>query len=141
MCLLACPLQGLFAWDDSPECFKRFERDFFKERYLNEAFSLHQMTVPQSQWNIIYRALQAKMQQVPGLVKSQAERMDVNPLSHPFQAEQAEKLLFDILYQAFVQTMHDYNVRDDYSIQNMFNYVLQKQQAEIDSCFQTKKQL
>lgn len=138
-CLIALSLQAN-AWDDSPECFKRFEQDFFKERYLDEAFSLYQVTVPQGSWNIIFRALQAQMQQVPALVKKQANLMAVNPLEHPFQAEQAEKLLFDVLFAAFAQVMHDYNVADDYNIRDMFNYILEKQQAEIDSCFKTTQQ-
>lgn len=135
--LVLFPINGN-AWDDSPECFKRFERNFFRERDLDEAFGLHQVTVPQSNWNAIYRALQRQMQQVPEVVKRQAQKMDKNPLDHPFQPEQAQKILFDTLYAVFSQVMHDYGVTDQYSIRDMFNYLMQKQQLEIDACFAPK---
>lgn len=132
--LIVLPVHG-YTWDDSPDCFKRFERNFFKEQYLDETFAMHGTDITQSSWNAIYVALQQQMQQVPGIIKSKAAKMDVNPLDHPFQHEVAEQLLFEVLYAVFVQVMHDYNVKDPYAIQDMFNYIRQKQEAEIDACF------
>lgn len=136
LCLLALPFHA-FSRNDTPECFKRLERNFFKEQDLAEAFSLHRLTVPQSQWNAIYRTLKRQSEQIPSLLRARAARMNPNPLSYPFQAEQAKALLFDVLYAVFEQVMQDFNVTNHFAIQDMFNYLLQKQQLEIDSCFKS----
>lgn len=135
--LLLIPL-SLFGWDDSPACYKRLERYFFKEIYLYEALSLH--NVYQSNWKPIYNELESYMREAPNMIKERARAMDNNPLEHPFQPEAAKKLLFDTLFDIFQKVLLDWsvnaeNVINQNDIREMFEYIKNKQQDQIDLCF------
>lgn len=125
---------SLHAWDDSPTCYKDFQKNFYKEDYLYEALGFHP-TITQGDWNAINRELQEKVGTVPSMVKTQAAAMHRNPLDHPFQVQPAAALLREILFNILNEVLTAHNVQNQSSIRDIFDYIRSKQIDKIRDCF------
>ncbi|MCB1111090.1 MAG: hypothetical protein H7A37_07410 [Chlamydiales bacterium] len=131
---------SLFAYDDSPSCFRRLETGFFNTRLVTQALNMH--GVYQSQWAPILLDLRQNARQVPRIVRSRARKMNPNPIQNPFDPTAAQKLLMDVLYEVFADTMRNNDLvnqgilnQDD--INDMFNYIWSNQVNELEACFIT----
>jgi hypothetical protein len=106
--------------------------NFFNQTYLYQALNLYNL--PQGSWNLVLTALHQQSALVPSLMMKEGKKLGRNPLENPFDPEGAEKLLMDVLYKVFYETLHNTIVIDDPSIMKMFNYIRRHKQPEIDAC-------
>lgn len=130
----------LYSYDDTPNCFKELETNFFQPDVVIQALSINQGYVDyQNRWVPINNELKRRSQDVPSMVKRKADQMTPSPLEYPFQPEAASQLLWEALYEVFNSVMHDYAIYDQALIRNMFNYIRAQQEQKLTSCFNVKQ--
>jgi hypothetical protein len=122
-----------WAFSAEPFCMKSLEKDFFRDEYVSQALSLH--NVPQGAWMEINRILQYNMRGVPQLIRKRAEKMSPNPLGTPFQWHTSAELMQQVLFEVFFSTLIEFDVIDPGKIREMFNYVREQQMARLVACF------
>ena len=114
-------------------CYKDIEKDFFREVFVNQALSIH--NVSQSTWRAINVKLQENARHVPELVKQRAAAMRRDPFKTPFQADVAGELLNHVLFEVFSSTLAQFNVTNASDVSQMFRYLRERQQARLVTCF------
>lgn len=125
-------LGSLSAYDTSPRCYKLLQLNFFQERLVYEAFSLH--GVPQGAWPMIFHDLDDQQKHVPERIRDLAARLRPDPLDPVFVPEVARQILLDVLFKTFSSVLRMHDLSNDADITAMFNYILSKQIDRIDSC-------
>jgi hypothetical protein len=139
--LLFCLFSSLcYGYDDTPDCFKKLEKNFFVSSFTQQSFSLH--NVPQSSWTLIYNQLLKAADSIPRTVRDRAQNLRVNPLENPFNPDKAWEILEQALFDVFLQVLRANNVFHQYNdndIRDMFEYIKFQQVPEINACFQQKK--
>lgn len=128
---IICPLG---AWDDSPSCVQDIETTFFNEVWLNEAMSYHY--VSQSAWKMINRDILYRARTIPNQVKSAREHLPTDPFQYPFNGQASWALIRGILLQNFREVMNFYQIFNESDINQMFEYIENKQMVRIRHCFQ-----
>lgn len=130
------------AYDASPRCFRDLELNFFQPALVSQALSNHR--VDQSVWTPINQILKESSRQVPSLLRERVKYLNVNPLSPVFIPEPALKILEEILFRIFSETLISYNSYQDLringeDIKNMFDYIKREQASKIENCFKINK--
>jgi hypothetical protein len=135
---LLLPLTPLSAYDDSPACFKEFETNFFPYDLLSEALSMS--GIGQSQWTLIYQELKGRSGRIVDEIQSQARQMHPNPLDNPFNPEQAEKILLNVLYAEFddVMRLFSIGVPNPLLIRSTFDYIRSRQARKLKACLESQ---
>ncbi len=110
-----------------PPCFKKMQVNFFERAIVEKALNLH--LVSQSSWALINKNLNRRSSVVPIQMETIAKRMRPNPLS-PFDIEEANKLLIEILFTIFRNTMIEMNFSSESGIREMFLFI-QSHQPDI----------
>lgn len=120
-------------YSSEPACVRELEEVFFNPYYVSQALSLHD--VSQSAWAEVNRVLKQKAQNVPALVREKAKAMDPNPFDVPYDPDGASKVLKEVLYGVFAETLTQFNITDPYEVKEMFAYLLERQADKWTSCF------
>lgn len=123
---------SMYAYDDSPTCYKTIGRDFFDAQAVGQALSMHNYT--QSAWDPIITQLHEKTATIDRRLKEAGARMKRNPLERPFQPKEARELLLKVLLEIFTETLKGFNIVNTGDIQEMFDYVLKKRERYLDHC-------
>lgn len=123
----------LTAWDDSPSCVEQIETTFFNEVWLNEAMSYHY--VSQSAWKMINRDILYRAKDIPRQVKAVRERLQYDPFQNPFNGQASWALIRPVLLQNFREVMNFYQIFNEQDINQMFEYIENKQMSRIKQCF------
>lgn len=123
---------SLFSYDDTPNCLRRLETRYFEETHLEQVFNMHK--VWQSTWAPIKRDLKKRSREVPRLVYEEGKKYRPNPIDHPFNPKEAEKIVIRVLYAVFRQTMLGYDFLNEGDIRDMFLYIKAERQAELKAC-------
>jgi len=126
-------INPVVAYADAPPCYKNIEANFFRPELVSEALSLH--SVPQSQWTLINTELQQELKRVPIMVKERASKMHPNPFGTPFQPQAAVEVLRQVLFEVFSSTLATFNITNQQKIEEMFQYIRQRQSQRMLSCF------
>lgn len=116
-----------------PACYKDLELNFFRSNLVNEALSLH--AVSQSNWSLINQELQRNLKRVPELIRERAKKMDPNPFGPPFQPREASELLQKVLLEVFSDTLSVFHITNQGKIEEMFQYLRERQSQRLVSCF------
>lgn len=124
-----------FAYNDEPACFRAIETTFFSYEILAQAMSLHH--VDPSQWEPIYQKLQERSQHVPQAVRSKVANDIISPLEYPFNAKEAVKIMYQVLYEMFTQVLREVNITNESDYKGMFSYIRRHQAEKIKSCLGT----
>lgn len=130
----ACPL--LTAYDDSPRCLREFETNFFPYDILAEA--LNMSFIGQSQWTLIYDELRRRSSSIVDQVRDQGRQMRPDPFENPFDPEQAEKILLQVLFKEFDDVMRSFNVANPLTIRSAFEYIRRRQAGSLKGCLQSE---
>ena len=131
-------LMPVFAPCEMPPCYRDLEVNFFNPTLVNEALSLH--SVFQSSWSLINYELQKNVRRVPELVKARAREMERNPFEPTFQPQEASALLRQVLFDVFSQTLAEFNITNQNNVDEMFQYIRERQSHRFLACFgQTKE--
>jgi len=120
------------AYDDTPRCFYRLEQNFFNEKAVGRALNFHRY--PQSTWEPITRLLKYNTRNIHSILRARGRKMARNPLEKPFQYKEAQELLLSTLYDIFVLTVQEFDINNLSDIDDMFDYLVDQSQAEIDEC-------
>ena len=121
------------AYHDVPACYRDLEEHFFVPEVVARALSLH--NVYQSQWNIIVTDLQRRSQEVHRIIDARAKHMSPDPLNRPIQPKEAKELLLEVLFEIFVDVMHQRDFTSQADIREMFNYIRRQQSERLKTCF------
>lgn len=135
-CLLLEAPMASFAADATPPCLRYIEAHFFEVVALDQALNLYM--VGQSSWNPIKSSLSQKSANLHRLAYSEGKKRRNNPFDYPFQANEAKKIVVDNLFTIFRKTLHEFDVVNEGSIKNMFSYILEAQQENIDRCLRER---
>lgn len=130
---LALLMMTCCAYGEIPSCFKEIEDTFFKEKYVSQAMSMHD--VPRGQWVPINDALQSQQPSIRKLVEERAKKRNPNPLDSPFDPVGAREVLMDILYEVFANTMRNNYVFNEGDIRLMFYFIRSKNLPQLKECF------
>lgn len=136
--VLLCYFTPIYAWEDIPPCFRYFETSFFKQELVLQAFDLHHLY--QSHASTVYTALQHAAKDVPNIVRAKAKAMRPNPLAHPYNREQAEKILKQTLEEVFLKVLQENYVGyqraiNESEMKGMFGYIFSQQETAWTNCF------
>lgn len=123
---------------EAPACYRDLEVNFFRQNLVNEALSLH--AVSQSNWALINTELQRNVKRVPEMIKDRAKKMDPNPFGTPFQSHAASELLQQVLLQVFSETLAIFHITNQAKIEEMFQYIRERQSQRLVSCFGDEKE-
>lgn len=123
-------------YDATPRCFKQLETSFFDKTALSATFDIH--LVNTGAWGLIFRDLKLKSQRVPKMIAAEAKKQKKNPFEHPFSPKEAEKILLQVLYSIFRETLISFDVTSESDIQEMFSYLKQQQDSRLKSCLESK---
>jgi hypothetical protein len=129
--MLALPFP-IFGANATPRCVKKLAVTFYDGVYLDQALNMHK--VGQSSWNLIKSELSRRSKEVPNLMYAEGKKQRPNPLDHPFQAKEAEKLFLKVLYKIFEETLNNFDVMNRSGNRDMFEYIKFHQQPKIDAC-------
>lgn len=121
------------AFHDIPACYRDIEEHFFIPEVVAKALSLHD--IYQSQWDIIVQDLQRRSLEVGGIVDARARRMRPDPLSRPIRPKEAKDLLMEVLFEIFVEVLHQRDFTNQADIREMFNYIRRQQSFRLKTCF------
>lgn len=127
---------GLSAYDDSPKCLREFETDFFPYDILSEALSMS--FIGQSQWTLIYDELKRRNSSIIDQVKAAGRQMRPDPFENPFDPEQAEKVLMQVLFKEFNDVLVLFNVANPLTIRSAFEYIRRRQAPRLKNCLQSE---
>lgn len=126
---------GIYAYDDTPSCFKDLETTFFDPNIVNQALVINQGYVDyQNRWVPINSELKRRSLEVPTILKQRADRMSPSPLEYPFQPEIAADLLWKILFEIFVSVMNQNAIYNQGVLVDMFEYIRNQQEPRIRAC-------
>lgn len=121
-------------------CFQVIEKEFFNEKFVNEALQLHR--IYQSSWYLFNSALKVNAQAIPLMIQERAEKMIPNPFQYPFQPKEAALLLNQVLFEVFDQTVKQFGLTNlsssafnQTAINDMYRYIREKQSFRFKSCF------
>lgn len=129
----AAVLMPVLAPCEMPPCYRDLEANFFNPKLVSEALSLH--SVFQSSWTLIISELQTNVKRVPELVKARAKQMERNPFEPTFQPQEAAALLRQVLFEVFSQTLADFHITNQNNINEMFQYIRERQSYRFLACF------
>lgn len=123
---------------DSTPCFKQLQTGFFEEPIVNQALSLY--NIRQELWSPINQRLRFASLEVPKRMKSKTAYMVPNPLEFPMQKERTAKILKDVLFEVFLETLRFYQVNERPAADFAFDYIFAKQMPRFIACFGSEVQ-
>lgn len=136
-----CLLWALVAWNATPSCFRPLYEGFFEPIIVQQGFDLYNVSVYQSQWGAIIRALHTRVEQeAEQKFKERGRLYKPNPFNHPIQVKQIRKLFEEVMYDLFAQTLREWDVTDPDTLHGIFTFILSKKQADIDRCLPLPKE-
>lgn len=124
-----------YGFDDSSDCFRKLEKNFFESDATLKAFSLYHL--PQSSWTLIYGQLVNASVNIPNQVRLRAANLRPDPMKAPFNAKKAWEILEQVLFEVFQQVLRNnnaFNQFNDNSIKGMFDFIVVQHQKEIEEC-------
>ncbi|MEM1283190.1 MAG: hypothetical protein AAGG81_06515 [Chlamydiota bacterium] len=133
---LSLPLTEVRA-NATPRCLKNLVLTFYDDSYLDQALNMHR--VYQSTWSPIKSELRSRARKVPELMYTEGKKQRPNPLDYPMNSQEAERILIDVLYMQFQETLNNFNIMNRDNIRDMFNYVRARQQSKIDACLKSSR--
>lgn len=117
---------------DPIPCVLDLETNFFIPVVVEQGLSLYQ--VRQELWIPIVQSLQKKSLDVPMRMKKRTAFMVPNPIEFPMQRFQTAKILKDVLFEVFAESMKEYDVIGA-PINLVFQYIFSKQLPSYIRCF------
>lgn len=118
---------------DPVHCVEELEQNFFQSRVVFQSLSLHE--VRQELWVPIIQLLQVKSREIPDRIKRKTAFMVPNPFEYPMNKRKAEKILKQVLYEVFVDTMRFYNNNGQPQMDLVFNDIFEKRETAWKRCF------
>lgn len=118
---------------DPIPCFLDLEIHFFTEPIVYQGLSLY--NIRQELWVPIYVRLKQKSLEVPERVKRRTAYMVPNPLEYPMRRAVAAKILKEVLFEVFMETMRDYNSNERPTADLVFDYIFTLQLPNFIKCF------
>src|ERR1700722_6870910 len=91
---------------DPIPCIRDLETGFFVEPIVNQALNLY--NVMEEKWLPINIALKGKSTSVPDRMKKATGMMVPNPLEYPVQRGAVAKILKQVLFEVFLESMQQY---------------------------------
>lgn len=119
---------------EMPSCYRQIEQNFFNPIFVSQALSLH-FTIFQSSWSEISRKVRQNATQVPRIVRERAEKMHPNPHNVPIDYYESAKLLREVLLEVLTATLVEFQITNPNQINQIFDFVREKQQPQLDACF------
>jgi len=134
--------------DDPSRCMAEIEQTFFQNDLVTTALSY--FNIPQGLWVPINSSLQQRVPQIAQRMKKKTRMMVPDPLEYPMNTDWARKALKDTLFDVFREALMDNQaiggtaysppLAETGVMQNMFNYIYEKQKYKFIQCFGPEKQ-
>ena len=118
---------------DPVPCVLVLETHFFVESIVNQALSLYD--VRQELWLLINQRLKAENLQIPARMKTRTAYMVPNPIEYPMNPLETAKILKEILFEAFADTIREYRAAGPDATRGAFNYIFSEQMPHWIRCF------
>lgn len=118
---------------DPIPCVLDLETRFFDERIVNQGLSLY--NVRQELWAPINQLLQRKSLEVPERMKRRTAFMVPNPIEYPIQRGATAKILKQVLFEVFLETMREYRANERPTADFIFDYIFSEQLPRFIRCF------
>ena len=132
--LLLCPMSSYCSVVPDPvPCVMSLETNFFDPAIVSQALSNY--LIPQGVWSPITQRLQDKSQNVPERMKQATANMVRNPIEYPMDKPATAKILKQVLFQVFLETLREYQVNERPTADYMFEYIFAQQMPRLVNCF------
>jgi hypothetical protein len=118
---------------DKIPCFVTLETNFFVETYVSQGLSLY--NVRQELWFPINQTLQAKSLEVPERMKRRTAYMVPNPIEYPMDKAETARILKEVLFEVFLETMAQYYQNERPRADFIFDYIFTQQLPNFVRCF------
>lgn len=118
---------------DPIPCFLELETHFFVESIVNQGLSLY--NIRQELWLPINQLLQAKSAEVPERMKRRTAYMVPNPIEYPMKRAVTAKILKEVLFEVFMEAMHEHYTAEEPETDSIFDYIFTKQLPLFIKCF------
>jgi hypothetical protein len=118
---------------DPVGCVEFLETHFFDQALVNQALNLYQ--VRQELWLPINQLLQVKSIAVPERMKQRTAFLVPNPLEYPMQKGATAKILKEVLYQVFYESLTVYASDESSKAPAIFGYIFAEQFPMFVRCF------
>lgn len=122
----------MYAWEDTPACYRELEHNFFTEKTAFEAFELFE--VYQSTWVPLWTALKKNAESAPEKITQRAKQFKPNPLEYPFHADKAKEILVSVHWEIFMVTVNSFRIWDGRTINGMFTYIKDENEKRLKLC-------
>lgn len=114
-------------------CVKNLELNFFEEKILYQGLNFY--GIRQELWSLIYQMLRRKSTEVPVRMKRKTAFMVPNPIEYPMQKGLTAKILKEVLFEVFLETMRFYQLNERPIADFVFDYIFARQLPLFVSCF------
>lgn len=118
---------------DPIACVQDLETRFFQEYIVNQGLSLY--NIREELWLPINISLQRKSASVPERMKRATAYMVPNPIEYPMQRGPAAKILKDVLFEVFLESMREYWANERPTADFIFAYIFTQQLPNFVRCF------
>jgi hypothetical protein len=115
-------------------CVLNLEMHFFEPISVSQALNSYQ--IPQSLWMPIIQSLEFKSTSVPERMKQATFDQVPNPIEYPIQKAATAKILKNVLFELFLETMKEYQVDERPTADLIFAFIFSKQLMRWNSCFE-----
>lgn len=118
---------------DPIACVKNLELNFFEEKIVYQGLNFY--GIRQELWSLIYQMLRRKSTEVPGRMKRKTAFMVPNPIEYPMQKGLTAKILKEVLFEVFLETMRFYQLNERPTADFVFDYIFARQLSNFVNCF------
>lgn len=118
---------------DPIPCVRDLELHFFNERIVNEGLSFYY--VRQEIWSMINQTLRTKSLEIPDRMKVKTAYMVPNPIEFPMQKGPTARILKQVLFEVFFETMTMYYANERPTVDLIFDYIFTQQLPNFVRCF------
>lgn len=137
-CVLLCVFTLFFSpsihADASPQCYKDLGQTFFTYENLGAALGLFQSTQNQQTWSFILGDLNGATRGIHERIRARAAKISPDPTEYPFNKKAAKELLLQELFAIYKSVLVKYNITDEYTMKQTFNYIQNANAARIRAC-------
>lgn len=118
---------------DQTTCFRDLELHFFDATFVNQGLNFY--NIREESWFLINNMLQAKSLEVPQRMKIKTAYMVPNPMEYPMQKGVTAKILKQVLFEIFMETMQANYVNERPTVDLVFDYIFLQQLPKFVACF------
>lgn len=115
------------------KCIAQLERNFFNNHVVSEALSYY--NIRQELWDLIVKDLAKRTETIPARMKRKTAFMVPNPIEFPIQNEVAAKILRDVFWEAYLETMVAFQLNIEPTVSYIFDYILTENIPVFVQCF------